>query len=98
MTYCNLASCPSPTTCLGSGDPQGCSPVANLDLGERIVYELYDTPPTTPAEIPSGVALGRGVEWWVIVVVVFVVLSIAIGGAVFGYYYYRKMRLVEETI
>ena len=38
---CNLNSCPDPKKCLGSGDPFGCSPVADITLGERIVYELY---------------------------------------------------------
>jgi len=95
MTYCNLATCPSPTECLGPNDIQGCSPVANLNLGECIVYEFFDTP---PSEIPSEVAIGRGgAQWWVIMVVVFIVILLVVGLAL-GYFYYRKKIKVHENI
>ena len=44
IVKCNLNTCPDPNKCLGSGDPFGCSPVADITNGERIVYELYPLP------------------------------------------------------
>jgi len=94
MTHCNLATCPSPNVCLGPGDPQGCSPVADLGQGQRIVYELFDTPPQL---IPSEVAIGRVSVWWVIMVVIIVILLVA--GVAFGFYYYYRLKIrVAETV
>jgi len=91
MTKCNLATCPDPNSCLKPTDINGCSPVANLNLGERIVYELFDVFPGSaiqPDTVDTGV---NGVPGWVVGVVVAVVVMVVIG-AVIGFLYWRKRR------
>ena len=90
MTKCNLATCPSPNKCLGTGDPVGCSPTANLDLGERIVYELFDTEPT-PDPVPDG---GLPWWWWIVLVAVLIIITLIIVGVI---WYRRRSQKEEEA-
>jgi len=90
MTVCNLATCPDPNVCLGPNDIRGCSPVANLNNGERIVYQLFDVDPDfiqpDTADTGTGVvAVGMIVGVVIAVVVVAVVVAFVI-------YYLRKRR------
>jgi len=105
MTVCNLATCPDPNKCLGPNDINGCSPVANLNLGERIVYQLFDV--DSSAMVPDSDDAGDvqpQTVGWIIGVVVAVVVVIVVG--LFAFYYWRKRRQggsyfwrrTEETI
>jgi len=102
MTKCNLAVCPNPNVCLGPNDIRGCSPVANLNLGERIVYQLFDVNPDNIQ--PDTVDVGGVVAVGMIVGVVFAVVIVVVVAA-FVIYYLRKRRQggnyfwnTEETI
>jgi len=89
MSKCNLAECPNPKKCLGSQDIRGCSPVANLNLGERIVYQLFDVNPSfiEPDAIDTEDVVAVG---WIIGVVV--ALVVVVVGVVFVVYYMKKKR------
>jgi len=101
MRKCNLATCPDPDACLGPGDMMGCSPVANIDFGESIVYELFDdtsdpdAPSGAAAEVPSDTAQDNEVEspWWIVFIVAFV---LAIVGVVVFLYFRRKKSMEDE--
>jgi len=103
---CNLATCPDPDQCLGPGDMMGCSPVANIDLGETIVYELFDemsnqsdTQPQqssdAAAQVESEPAQDDEQEslWWIVFIVAFV---LAIVGVAVFLYYRKKSKEAEE--
>jgi len=97
---CNLASCPDPTVCLSAGDPMGCSPVANLDLGERIVYELYENDQTLSgvgAITSDGQVENSKGLWWVGLVIGLVIGFVVLVTAIAVFIYKKKKLLSTET-
>jgi len=94
---CNLASCPDPNVCLGPGDPMGCSPVANLNNGERIIYELYDNDQSLSgvgAIIPEVMVADNSKPWWIGLVVGLVVLAV-VATAIAVILYVKRKRVTE---
>jgi len=90
MTVCNLATCPDPYTCLGPQDINGCSPVANLNLGETIVYQLFDVDPSFI--VPDVANNGSGGVAVGLIIGVVVALIVLVVGGLFVFYIWRKKR------